>query len=233
LDGVFRMRDRETGTIWTHLDGKAIAGPLEGQRLNMIPIPQTTWGQWKADYAETLVLSPDTPFQDRYVRPVRIGVFNPNEAVYGDDRLPSNALIVGIEVEGVFKGYPLDELESAGGVVNDSVAGRPIVVFYDSDAQTGVAYLREIDGQTMEFYNVGKDKYEVRDRQTDSCCGMFMDAQSRAPTGKPGSNSCRRSYPSGTAGPPTTQKPSYIERSRSAPAGLAAHYSASFLEGKP
>ena len=168
LDGVFRMRDRETGTIWTHLDGKAIAGPLEGQRLKMVPIPQTTWGQWKADFEDTLVLDPDTPFSDNYIRPVQIGVFNPNEAVYGDDRLPSNALIVGIEVEGVFKGYPLDELESAGGVVNDTVAGRPVVVLYDSDAQSGVAYLREIDGQTLEFYNVGKDGYEVRDRQTES-----------------------------------------------------------------
>ena len=69
----------------------------------MIPIPQTTWGQWKADYAETLILSPETPFQNRYIRPVQIGVFNPNEAVYGDDRLPSNALIVGVEGEGVFK----------------------------------------------------------------------------------------------------------------------------------
>ncbi len=52
--------------------------------------------------------------------------------------------------------------------MNDSIAGRPVVVLYDSDAQTGVAYLREIDGQTLEFYNVGKDRYEVRDRQTDS-----------------------------------------------------------------
>lgn len=162
------MRDRETGTIWTHLDGKAIAGPLEGQRLKMIPVPQTTWGRWKGDYAQTLVLSPDTPFQDRYVQPVQIGVFNPNEAVYGDDRLPSNALVVGVEVDGVFKGYPIDELESAGGVVNDTIAGKPVVVFYDSDAQTGVAYLREIDGQTLEFYNVGTDGYEFRDRGTGS-----------------------------------------------------------------
>ena len=46
LDDVFRMKDRETGTILTHLDGKAIAGPLEGQRLNMIPLPQTTWGEF-------------------------------------------------------------------------------------------------------------------------------------------------------------------------------------------
>ncbi len=168
MDGVFRMRDRETGTIWTHLDGKAIAGPLEGQRLNMIPIPQTTLGQWKADYAETLVLSPDTPFQDRYVRPVRIGVFNPNEAVYGDDRLPSNALVVGVEVQGVFKGYPIDEIRSAGGVVNDTIAGRPVVVVYDSQTQTGVAYLREIDSQTLEFYNVAEGVFQFRDRETDS-----------------------------------------------------------------
>ena len=162
------MRDRETGTIWTHLDGKAIAGPLEGQRLNMIPIPQITWGQWKADYAETLVLSPDTAFQDRYLRPVQIGVFNPNEAIYGDDRLPSNELIVGVEVDGVFKGYPISELEENGMVVNDTLAGKAIVVVYDSAARTGVAYLRLFDGQVLEFYNSSEDGYEVRDRETDS-----------------------------------------------------------------
>ncbi len=160
------MRDRETGTIWTHLDGKAIAGPLEGQRLKMVPIPQTTWGQWKADYADTLVLDPDTAFSDRYVRPVQIGVFNPNEAIYGDDRLPSNTLVVGVEVAGVFKGYPLSELESAGGVVNDTVAGQPIVVVYDSIAETGVAYLREFDGQVLEFYNATENGYGIRDEKT-------------------------------------------------------------------
>ena len=181
LDGAFRMKDRETGTIWTHLDGKAIAGPLEGQRLTMVPIPQTTWGRWKADYADTLVLDPDTPFQDRYVRPVQIGVYNPNEAIYGDDRLPSNTLIVGVEVEGVFKGYPLDELESAGGVVNDTLAGKPIVIVYDAVARTGVAYLRQIDGRgrTLEFYNGSEDGYEFRDRETDS----LWDAHGRTVEG--------------------------------------------------
>ena len=119
----------------------------------MIPIPQTTWGRWKADYADTLILAPDTPFQDRYVRPVRIGVFNPNEAIFGDDQLPSNTLVVGVEVERVFKGYPLGELELTGGVVNDTIAGQAIVVIYDSATRTGVAYLRGFDGQMLEFYN--------------------------------------------------------------------------------
>ena len=168
LDGVFQMKDRQTGTIWTHLDGKAIVGPMEGQRLTMVPIPQATWGQWKADHADTLVLSPDTPFNDRYVRPVQIGVFNANEAVYGDDRLPSNSLIVGVEIEGIFKGYPLAELEATGGVVNDTVASQPIVVVYDAAAKTGLAYLRLFDGQVLEFYNGSKDGYELRDRATAS-----------------------------------------------------------------
>ena len=168
LDDVFRMKDRETGTIWTHLDGKAIAGPLEGQRLNMIPLPQTTWGEWKAAYEDTLILSLDTPFSDRYVRPLQIGVFNPREARYGDDRLPSNTLLVGVEIEGVFKGYPLAELEMSGGVVNDTVGGKAIVVVYDPIAQTGIAYSRQLNGDTLEFYNANDDGFEVRDRETDS-----------------------------------------------------------------
>ena len=54
-------------------------------------------------------------------------------------------------MEKVFKGYPLDEQESAGGVVNDTVSGRPVVAVYNSDAQTGMAYLDEVDGQTRAF----------------------------------------------------------------------------------
>ena len=176
LDDVFRMRDRETGTIWTHLDGKAIAGPLEGQRLEMVPIPQMTWGEWKADFPDTMVLSPDTPFSDRYVRPVQIGVFNPREARYGDDRLDSNTLVVGVEVDGAFKGYPLLDLALAGGVFNDVVGGKPIVVFYDSAARTGLAYSRQVDGHTLEFYNASSDGFEIRDRETNSLWNVHGQA---------------------------------------------------------
>ena len=179
LEGVFQMRDRQTGTIWTHLDGRAIAGPMEGKRLEIVPIPQTTWGQWKADYADTLVLDPDTRFQDRYVRPVRIGVFNPNEAIFGDERLPSNTLVVGVEIDGVFKGYPISELTEAGSVVNDTIAGKAVVVIYDPAARTGVAYLRQVDGRLLEFYNASEDGYEIRDRET----GSLWDTHGRTSEG--------------------------------------------------
>ena len=99
--------------------------------------------------------------------------------MYGDDRLPSNTLVVGVEVEGIFKGYPVSELELAGGVANDTVAGKPIVVVYDPAAQTGLAYLRHFDGQTLEFRNVNRKGYEVRDHESDS----LWDVHGRAVEG--------------------------------------------------
>ena len=53
------MIDRETGTVWTHLDGKAVQGPLQGARMEMIPMPQMTWADWVVLHPETMVLSPD------------------------------------------------------------------------------------------------------------------------------------------------------------------------------
>ena len=161
------MVDRETGTLWTHLDGKAIQGPLEGKRLTLIAVPHMTWGDWRAFHPDTTVLSPDTPFQDRY-RPVQIGVFSRQEDLFGDDRLASNALVVGVEVDDLFKGYSVEALTEVGGVVNDTLASQPIVVLYDDVARTGLAFSRAVDGQLLEFYNAASQGFELRDRQTQS-----------------------------------------------------------------
>ncbi len=161
------MLDRETGSVWTHLDGKAIQGPLAGKRMIIFPTLQMTWGEWKGLHPDTKVLSPDTPFRERY-RSVSVGSFNSREALIGDDRLDSNTLVVGVEVDGQFKGYPLKELEAAGGVVNDLLAGQPILVIYDKTAETGLAYSRVLGDQVFSFYNGEPGGFEVLDRETDS-----------------------------------------------------------------
>ena len=78
FQGVLTMIDRQTGSVWTHLDGKAIRGQLQDDRLEMVPLVHMKWGEWKSLYPNTTVLSPDTSFQNRY-GPVRIGVFNHRE----------------------------------------------------------------------------------------------------------------------------------------------------------
>lgn len=167
LDGVLTMIDRETGTVWNHLDGKATRGTYQGARMTMIPMFHMAWGDWKSSHPETTVLSPDTPFQDRY-RPVTIGRFNPSEASFGDDRLASNALVVGVEVDGHFKGYPIEELLTVGGVLNDTLGDEPIVVIYDEGASMGLAYSRMLNGEILELFNTGAYEFSFQDEQTGS-----------------------------------------------------------------
>jgi len=164
--GVLIMIDRETGSIWTHLDGKAIQGTMNGKRMTIIPLLQMTWGEWKKSRPDTLMLSQDTPFANRY-RPVRIARYNQREAGFGDDRLASNALVIGVEVDGAFKGYPVDEIGRMG-VVNDTLSGQPIVIVYDSAAQSGLAFSRVVNDQVLEFYNDANEGLELRDRATNS-----------------------------------------------------------------
>ena len=164
------MRDRQTGTIWAHLDGKAVQGPLGEERLRIVPLPQMTWGEWKAEYPETLVADPNTPFQDRYTPTVRIGVEGFDESLYGDDRLPSNTLVVGVEVDDNFAGFPVDLVHAEGGSINTEVGGQPVVVLYDAESRTGIAYLRMVNDQNLVFTSdeVTEGAMRIVDRQTGS-----------------------------------------------------------------
>ena len=49
--------DRETSSIWSQLDGKAISGPLAGHPMRVVPTLQTTWGHWRRLHPDTLVLT--------------------------------------------------------------------------------------------------------------------------------------------------------------------------------
>ncbi len=165
---VFMMRDRQTGTVWAHLDGRAAQGPLAGDRLTLVPLPQMTWADWRAEHPDTLVLDPDTPYKDHY-RPVTIGRRNPREAQWGDDRLAANTLVVGVEANGAFVGFPIDVLGREGGVVNTEVGGVAVVVVYDAGSQTGIAFERTVSGRTLEFDNTpAPSGFRLRDRETGS-----------------------------------------------------------------
>ena len=45
----FLMRDEETGTYWQQISGEAIAGPLKGQRLELIRADELTFKLWREE----------------------------------------------------------------------------------------------------------------------------------------------------------------------------------------
>ena len=51
------MIDQETGSLWSHLLGRAMAGPLQGHTLRPIPSVLTTWDEWKKRHPQTTVLA--------------------------------------------------------------------------------------------------------------------------------------------------------------------------------
>ena len=52
----FLMRDRETGSWWQQITGKAIYGPLKGAALELVPNDELTLGQWKHETSGGQVL---------------------------------------------------------------------------------------------------------------------------------------------------------------------------------
>jgi hypothetical protein len=144
------MFDRETRSLWSHITGEAVAGPLQGTKLTMLPAIHTTWGLWRANHPDTVVLakrgsSRRTPhlFESVYV----LGL------VVGDEAF----------------GFPFDALKRAP-LAQLTVAGRRLLVVYIEPAATAVAFWREVDGRVLTFHRLTRQSelWHMEDRQTAS-----------------------------------------------------------------
>jgi len=156
------MYDALTDSLWSQILATAVRGPQTGQALELLPSTLTTWGTWRADHPDTAVLRPPPESKTVGGAETRYYAGNPY-AGYGDsrqigigyndfedDRLHPKVQVLGVTVDGTARAYPLPAVRQAG-VVNDAVAGRPIVVAAGPSA-TLVAYERTVDGETLRFH---------------------------------------------------------------------------------
>ena len=145
---VLVMYDHQTRTLWSQFLSRGVEGELEGVALDVIPATQTTWGAWKQLHPDTkfLDLFRSDPYDQYYVdsRPGVIGERNT------DDRLSTKDLVVGVNFDGTPKAYPLDELQSQP-ALNDSVAGRDALIYFDNPSGTALVYDRSVDGRSLNF----------------------------------------------------------------------------------
>jgi hypothetical protein len=160
-NGVFAMRDRQTGSLWTHYGGTVLSGPLvdaSGQtiRLDIIPLVHTAWGAWRALHPGTLVLDWDPSVADRYhlnLEPgdAYLGDDFQRTVLHWDDRLPSNELVLGVNIGGHSRAYVLSDLGPGSVAINDLLAGIPVVVFGHRDTHSALAFLATVDGRILDF----------------------------------------------------------------------------------
>ena len=63
--------DHETESIWSQPWGRAIAGPLKGTELELIPSQLVPWKTWRETYPDTLALQAgDLRFRRERLYPV-------------------------------------------------------------------------------------------------------------------------------------------------------------------
>jgi hypothetical protein len=184
------MYDRVTGSLWSQIEGRPIMGPLvEGfdGRLEQIPTGLTKWGFWKEANPDTEVLArpttaqrignlPPTSTPENAQPYPRNYSFNPYEAYltdnsdtfntpFGDRRLDAKADVVGIRLDDeTAKAYLKESLELAK-ILNDELAGIPILVLWDEDAKDALFFERTMDEHILEFRLL---EGELTDTETNS-----------------------------------------------------------------
>jgi hypothetical protein len=159
--------DRKTDSYWSQILGAAIVGELTGYELTRIPLDHITWRKWKKLHPGTEVLSRETGFNRAYsVDPYSSYYTSPNivfPVENRDDRLPPKAVTYGVEINGKFKAYLIEDIASLV-VINDHIGGEDILILGRQDGPFRSFY-RNVDDDTLEFEVIGT---RIFDKQTGS-----------------------------------------------------------------
>jgi len=178
------MRDEETGSWWQQVTGEAILGPLKGARLQPIMHDELTFAVWRREQPGGRVLRPDP----RLVQAARYEAADWEERmqrvpVATNDRDATTAqrtLVVGLNVNGVAKAYPMSLL-AAQSPINDTLGGVPVLLVVGDDKRSVRAFERSVDGHAVEFFR----KPDAADlRLVDAATASEWDFTGRAIAGQ-------------------------------------------------
>ncbi len=165
------MWDDVTESLWQQLTGEGLVGEFAGAQLTFVPSSIKSYGDFKDQHPEGLVLGPDQGFGFDYGFNAYVGYssrtspYEPFFTAELDTRYPALERVVNVTIGDVAKAYPFS-VASAEGAINDIVNGSPIVVLAGGDTVdnldsqliregetigTGIAFSRVLDGETLTF----------------------------------------------------------------------------------
>ena len=148
------MYDRLTNTLWNQFTGEPVLGPLwnSGVRLELYPVLVTTWAEWVELHPDTTVLDNDTGLYspslylpENHREAIYFDYFNSPDTMFPlaerDERLATKDVVLGVQVNGATKAYPIGALQEQR-IVNDVVGGVPVVVVASAAGKGACAYFR-------------------------------------------------------------------------------------------
>jgi hypothetical protein len=145
--------DHGTNSVWSQPWGRAIAGPLKGTALELIPSQLVPWKTWSEAHPHTLAL-------DAEALDVHRGSFGRATFYPG--------YVVGITLGESATAFPY-ELASEAEFVNDAVGPYPVVVYVNTETHGVHAYVRQVEDRTLTFAH---QEGVVQDLETGSSWRM-------------------------------------------------------------
>lgn len=148
----FLMRDRETGSWWQQVTGRAISGPLAGSALELVANDELTFGLWKAESQQGLVLAPVAGHEKDYEQGWEKEVAKyPVPVTFPGQGLADRDIVLGITANGHARAFPLDRVRGAN-PVEDRVGGVPVALVTGPDGQSVRAFRSQWNGIDLELY---------------------------------------------------------------------------------
>ena len=173
------FKDRETGSRWQQSTGEAISGPLKGARLAIYPFLRTTWGEWKKQHPETLVLKPLPGYAaniaglNRLINRAKLGDgAAPKGALGRDDRLRPRETVAGLRIGNETVAFPFSALRKAR-VVNYLLGGAPVLIVHQPSSDTTTAFVARAKGKVLRFQAADADASSLVDLETHSSWNAY------------------------------------------------------------
>jgi len=188
--------DRLTRSYWSQMKMISIAGEMVRTEFDFVPLIETTWGEWKKMYPETVVVSENTEISRNYDR-YPYGDYTSSAALifpvsHLDNRLHRKSRVHGIIVNGSSLAFEIGAFPYDMDTINHEFAGASIITAGSSNRNIAVSYERTLnDGTVLDFNEYENDEFPsviMTDLKTESkwdLTGLCIDGELKGMTLKP------------------------------------------------
>ena len=154
------MQDAESESLWSHILGECVKGKYRGRKLEMLPSVLTDFATWKRLHPESTMLIWPHHFQPTW-----------KNNVY--EVLSYEKFVIGLIVGKEKIHFNLKDLVEKP-VVNVTVGGLPIVLYFDRNTGAGWSFERAAGGELLEFsmkedkvFDSTKSEWDLEKGRTD------------------------------------------------------------------
>jgi hypothetical protein len=175
------MYDRQTETWWQQATGDAIAGEFTGAQLEFYPASMISWQDFKSLYPNGKVLSRETGYSRNYGDNPYFGYDDISQTPFlfsgtTPEQLPPMARVLTVDLNSEAVAYPYEILSELK-VINDTVAGEAIVVFWTEGTASALDARSIPEGHEVGSAVAHSRSHENQELTFEFKDGKFLDAQ--------------------------------------------------------